>query len=86
MVLQCLAESLCSSDPDYLSLDEFVLNTEAHPLRLPIQGPLTSWTSPWTETEEDTMLARDYADPSQESYEAVGMGTAVQQQLCQVMS
>ncbi|KAF2018773.1 glycoside hydrolase family 47 protein [Aaosphaeria arxii CBS 175.79] len=30
---------LCFADPDLISLDEFVLNTEAHPLRLSANGP-----------------------------------------------
>jgi mannosyl-oligosaccharide alpha-1,2-mannosidase len=34
---------LVFSEPDVISLDDFVLNTEAHPFRIPKPGPKYGW-------------------------------------------
>lgn len=76
--------SFYSSDPDYLSLDEYVFNTEAHPLQLPLSNSKThpeSFTPSWQASRLDEQLQQIHDDPMEADSNAVGTGTWVQKQL-----
>lgn len=80
---------LLFADPDFLSLDEYVFNTEGHPLRLPLpagkEAP-SSFTPTWRLNKLDKDLTERYSDPLELDREVVGRGTFVQQMLIKVMA
>lgn len=65
---------LLFSEPDYISLDDYVFNTEAHPLRLsPMVGKSDFWSGPDPEAEAP------YHQPTADGkLPPIGMGTSVQ--------
>lgn len=69
-----------SSPPDYVSLDDYVFNTEAHPLKLPTADSAPSFTPSWKPSKLDDELAERYKDPEHPS-DFVGGGTSVQLEL-----
>jgi mannosyl-oligosaccharide alpha-1,2-mannosidase len=79
---------LLFADPQFLSLDEYVFNTEGHPLRLPLptgQVAPSSFTPTWRLSKLDRELTERYSDPLEQDREVVGRGTFVQQLLIKVM-
>ena len=72
-----------SSDPQFLSLDEYVFTTEAHPVRLPLPGYAApkSFQPTWKESEYDDEIMKTFASPYADDASAVGVGTPTQMYL-----
>lgn len=67
-----------------MSLDEYVFNTEAHPLQMPLAKGKTqpeSYTPTWQPSYLDEQLRQLHDDPMETDSNAVGTGTWVQKQL-----
>lgn len=58
---------LLFSDPDVVSLDEYVLNTEAHPFRIPTnREPAPLWTGPEPDSLDDIPINPGEGTPVQQ--------------------
>jgi len=71
---------LLFSPPDFLSLDEYVFNTEAHPLRVPLKPQQTtpvSFIPSWQLSAIDGELQQLYRNPAHTS-DHIGGGTPAQ--------
>lgn len=67
-----------------MSLDEYVFNTEAHPLQMPLrkgQTSPTSYSPTWQLSYLDEQLRQQHDDPMETDSNTVGTGTWVQKQL-----
>jgi hypothetical protein len=67
-----------------MSLDEYVFNTEAHPLQMPLpagKARPTSFIPTWRVSELDKQLRKIHDDPLERTNDAIGAGTWVQKQL-----
>lgn len=79
-----LTDSSHSSDPTFLSLDEYVFNTEAHPLQLPLskgRSQPASFVPTWQPSLLDEELRQLHDDPMEMNNNTTGTGTWVQKHL-----